>query len=189
MKKNFRQKNKGPAPYEAGGFRLGFTLIETLVALSIFTVSILGLFGVLTRGSADINYAKQKMAASYLAQEGIEYVRNMRDTYVLYEKDFIQFRNDLNPCTSNGNACGFDTVFPHDVTGCNQFNGCRLYINSNGGYDTISSGIPSNFIRKIWKENVGNGQDQVKIFSTVEWTQGSGTHNVTFSEDLLNWAE
>jgi Tfp pilus assembly protein PilV len=73
MKKIFKQKNKG------------FTLVETLVAISIFTMSILGLMSVLASGIADTNYAKQKIVASYLAQEGIEYVRNMRDNLVLFD--------------------------------------------------------------------------------------------------------
>src|SRR3989344_5252969 len=72
MKKLFKQKNKA------------FTLVETLVAISIFTVSLLGIMSVLASGISSTNYAKQKMIASYLAQEGIEYVRNIRDTNVLY---------------------------------------------------------------------------------------------------------
>lgn len=59
--------------------------METLVAISIFTMSILGLLSILASGISDTNYAKEKMVASYLAQEGIEYVRNMRDTAVLYD--------------------------------------------------------------------------------------------------------
>ncbi len=72
MRKLFKQKNRG------------FTLVETLVAISIFTIGILSLMSVLASGIANTNYAKEKMAASYLAQQGIEYVRNMRDNYVLY---------------------------------------------------------------------------------------------------------
>ncbi|MDD5721147.1 MAG: hypothetical protein PHT16_01715 [Candidatus Pacebacteria bacterium] len=69
---------------------IGFTLVETLVSISIFTMSILGLMSILASGISDVNYAKQKMTAEYLAQEGIEYVRNMRDTDVLYDTDGAQ---------------------------------------------------------------------------------------------------
>ena len=174
-----------------GGFSKsrGFTLVETLIAVSIFTVSILGLLSVLTQGSINSKYAKQKLVASYLAQEGIEYVRNMRDTYVLYDENFVQFRNKLNSCTDINNACGFDLTFPHDIKGCNQINDCKLYINNGGGYDTLSSGTYSGFVRKVWKENVGTGQDHIKIHSDVSWVQGSGSRNIRFTEDLFDWAE
>lgn len=64
--------------------RRGFTLVETLVAISIFTVSLIGIMSVLASGISDTNYAKQKMIAGYLAQEGIECIRNTRDNYILY---------------------------------------------------------------------------------------------------------
>ncbi|MEK7127997.1 MAG: hypothetical protein AAB933_00330 [Patescibacteria group bacterium] len=186
MIKFFKQKNKGPAPYEAGGFRSGFTLVETLIAVSIFTVSILALMSVLASGIANTNYAKRKMIASYLAQEGIEYVRNMRDTYVLYNDDWNKFSNDLNQCNNGGDqACGFGAVL-YDIKRCNQLNDCKLYL-ENGNYSSTGS-IDSGFVRKIWKEDIGSGQDdEVKIFSKVEWTQGSGNYEITFSENLFNW--
>ncbi|MEK7106542.1 MAG: type II secretion system protein, partial [Patescibacteria group bacterium] len=63
----------------------GFTLVETLVSLSIFSVSVILFMSVLGSGITDTNYAKQKIVAGYLAQEGIEYMRNMRDNNVLYD--------------------------------------------------------------------------------------------------------
>ncbi len=68
----------------------GFTLVETLIGLSIFTTSILALMAVLGSGIADTSYAKQKIVAGYLAQEGIEYARNLRDTTVLYDTSGAQ---------------------------------------------------------------------------------------------------
>lgn len=86
MKKFFKQKNNG------------FTLVETLVAISIFTMSILGLMSVLASGISNTTYAKQKMVASYLAQEGIEHARNIRDNHVLYDTSsgWNNFKNDTN---------------------------------------------------------------------------------------------
>ncbi len=80
----------------------GFTLVETLVAISIFSVSILSLMSVLTNGIANINYAKQKVVAEYLAQEGIEHTRNIRDTSVLY--DGVSAQNGWNTFVSTFNA-------------------------------------------------------------------------------------
>lgn len=186
MKNFLKQKNIGQNILSN---TKGFTLIETLVAISIFTVSILALMSVLGQGISNTNYAKQKMIASYLAQEGIEYIRNMRDTKVLYDgsSGWGNFRSQLNSCNS-GQGCSFDPILPYEFNVCNDPHDCALYIN-NGGYDTNSSGVDSGFIRKIWMEKIGNGSNEVKIFSDVSWTQGSGSYNISFSESLFNWVE
>ncbi len=62
----------------------GFTLVETLVGLLIFTLTIMASMSVLGSSISSTNYAKQKIVAEYLAQEGIEYVRNQRDNYILF---------------------------------------------------------------------------------------------------------
>ena len=61
----------------------GFTLVETLVGLLIFTVAVVALMSVLGSGISTTTYAKQKLAAQFLAQEGIECVRNVRDKSIL----------------------------------------------------------------------------------------------------------
>ena len=65
----------------------GFTLLETLIALSIFSITIVSLIVFISDGVANAKFTKNKLTASYLAQEGIEYMRNIRDTYVLYSED------------------------------------------------------------------------------------------------------
>jgi len=107
IKKYFKKNNKlatgfTPTPKIFGvslrGKR-GFTLVETLIAISIFSVSIVSMMSVLGGGVSDINYAKSKMTAIYIAQEGIEYVRNQRDNYVLYNENgwekFIESSPDI----------------------------------------------------------------------------------------------
>lgn len=135
----------------------GFTLVETLVAISIFTMSILGLLIVLSNGISDIGYAKKKLAASYLAQEGIEYVRNERDNAVLY--------NATSP------QAGWDSFkTPRTIS-----------------YPVSGSDF-SGFTRSVTVGAVTGG-NEVKVTSTVTWTQGSGSFNVTFTEELYNWVE
>ena len=148
MKEFLKQKNNG------------FTLVETLVAISIFTMSILGLMSILTQSISDTGYAKKKMVASYLAQEGIEYLRNQRDTSVLY--------NATSPAVGWGL---FKTNINTTLTGY-----------------PVSSDFPG-FTRVLNADTVGFGGDEVNISSTVSWLQGSGTYSITFSENLFNWVE
>ena len=179
--------------------RTGFTLVETLVAISIFTTSILGLMSVLAYSISNTNYVKQKIIASYLAQEGIEYVRSMRDTYVLYSaangEDWSSFKGELNSCRLTNNGCGIDnsvSMIDSDfIFQCAPTSKCALFLN-NGNYAANSTiGADSGFIRRIRMDRMGLplDADETKILSTVSWTQGSGSYSVTFSENLFNWVE
>lgn len=180
----------------------GFTLVETLIAVSIFSVSILGLFSILSQGVASTNYAKQKVIASYLAQEGVEYMRNMRDTFVLYSATpsdgWTAFSSKLfNASCASGcyfndqNLNFFDQSQPMidlSIIPCFGPGGScptMLYDGATGKYG-YATGVNSGFSRKI---SVNFYADEIKISSIVSWTQGSGSQTTTFSESLFNWIE
>ena len=191
MRKFLRKKNKA------------FTLVETLVAISIFSVSILGLLSILASGIANTSYAKQKMTASYLAQEGVEYIRNMRDTFVLYDATDAQtgwnsFKSKLSSagCQAN-NGCYFDNqnlnysnpsqpMAGIILTACGASCPDLSYDSTTGKYG-YAIGVDSGFTRRIQMTSMSS--DEIKVSSTVSWTQPSGSFNITFSEDLFNWVE
>ncbi|MFA6585793.1 MAG: type II secretion system protein [Candidatus Paceibacterota bacterium] len=81
----------------------GFTLVETLVAISIFSISIVAVMSVLGSGISDTNYAKNKLIASYLAQEGIEYARNFRDNDTLNGSTWGNLQIDMIPPSFDSN--------------------------------------------------------------------------------------
>ncbi|MHB8710121.1 MAG: prepilin-type N-terminal cleavage/methylation domain-containing protein [Minisyncoccota bacterium] len=74
----------------------GFTLVEALVAVAIVALAIAGPMYSASRAIVAAEVAQQQLTASYLAQEGIEYVRSMRDDAYLYAYNY-----DLS---SGGNA-------------------------------------------------------------------------------------
>jgi Tfp pilus assembly protein PilV len=171
----------------------GFTLVEALVAISIFSVSILGLMSVLASSISDTSYAKQKVTASYLAQEGIEYLRNMRDTAVLYNGTDAQTGWDAFRASAVG-ACGTAGCYIADnrtLLACGVSCSSPLLYDSTSGKYNYTSGNNSGFTRKVivTPVTVGGVVNDLKVSSTVSWAQGSGAYNITFSEDLFNWAE
>lgn len=204
MSKYYKKLNRGSKKKLSGAsMSAGFTLVETLVAISIFTMSILGLMIVLSQGVSDTSYAKMKITASYLGQEGIEYVRNIRDTFVLYDEASSQngwekFNEKLiNESCGSSNGCYFDDqnlnyanplqpMADINVIACDSLCPYLLYDAISGKYGYVS-GENSGFIRTI--KIIVVSPNETKIFSTVSWEQGSGNYNITFTESLFNWME
>jgi len=57
----------------------GFTLIEAVVAIFVIALIITGVFTLIQRTVMDRAFAASQLQATYLAQEGVELVRNQRD--------------------------------------------------------------------------------------------------------------
>ena len=58
----------------------GFTIIEVIIATSILTIGVLGAFSAIQMIIASTSIISSQLAATYLAQEGIENVRAIRDS-------------------------------------------------------------------------------------------------------------
>ena len=103
----------------------GFTLLETIVAIGIFVTSVLAMMTVLGSNLSNLNYNKQKIIATYLAEEGVEYMRSIRDTYALYSiyntvstVGWEDFRDKILPCDStNGTTRGCYFDYKKDKSG------------------------------------------------------------------------
>ncbi|MEK7564421.1 MAG: prepilin-type N-terminal cleavage/methylation domain-containing protein [Patescibacteria group bacterium] len=192
---------------------LGFTLIETLIAISILTASILGLISISAKDTNNGNYAQRKVVATYLAQEGVEYIRNLRDAYVLNDAGGSQagwnaFKTKLTTASWNAlcattNGCYFNAdsldynnptqpITAMTITAC-SFDDCRnapIYYNSTTGkYNNSSLGVSAGFNRKISVTFPFPSANEMKISSTVYWLQNGAYVSVSFTESLYNWVE
>ena len=61
-------------------FQKGFTLLEVIAAIFVLTLGISGPFALVEQLLVSASLAQDKLLASYLAQEGVEIVRNIRDS-------------------------------------------------------------------------------------------------------------
>jgi len=78
----------------------GFTIIESIVALTIIIAAVVGPFMLVTRGILSSKSAKNRLIASNLAQEGIEFIRYYRDSNILAScvgPDGADFDEDPDP--------------------------------------------------------------------------------------------
>ena len=192
MKSFFQQKRKN---------NRAFTIVEALLAVSIFSLSVVVLMSVLSEGIADTGYAKKKIMAVYLAQEGVETMRNMRDSYILYSASgtgWSGFSSKLsgascgaaNGCYFNDSTLNFSDpsqpIIDITMTACSTNCPTLLYNSTSGKYG-YTTGTASGLRRKIQTTTIS--ANEMKISSTVFWTQESGTYNITLSENLFNWTE
>ncbi|MBI2050094.1 MAG: prepilin-type N-terminal cleavage/methylation domain-containing protein [Candidatus Staskawiczbacteria bacterium] len=156
----------------------GFTLIELAIAIFILVVGIIGVYNsfstvvVLTAGSSS------RFTAAYLAQEGIEIVRNMRDNnWIKWTQDqSTNWNYGLLGC-ENGCEADYKTGTPEDVrSGLTAFggDGNNLKIGAGGfySYDEIGGSSPTKFKRKITiTSQIVNGVDVLKVSVLVTWKE------------------
>lgn len=172
----------------------GFSLVETLVAITILLIVVTGPLKISTNTAQSTSFSSEQVEAFLLAQEGLELAQKARDDLML---DY--FASDAgNPWGDfiDVEAGDFETCF--EPTGCglelddddsagelktpvdcaNSFNKCRLYFNPNGDkarytYIKTSGGIDNEDTKYTRVIKMSESGDQVRVISTVTWYTGS----------------
>jgi type II secretory pathway pseudopilin PulG len=94
----------------------GFTLIETFVAITILMIAVLGPMSTIAKFYADSTYAKNQIAATFLAQDGMETVINL-----------IRNNTELRRQALGGGAnCSETADWLEGVQACKEENGCKV---------------------------------------------------------------
>jgi prepilin-type N-terminal cleavage/methylation domain-containing protein len=166
----------------------GFTLVETLVAITILLIVIIGPMNILTSTTRSTSFASEQVVAFFLAQEGVELIQLERDNQLL--ADFAagntgQIWDGFTDTSASGNlehcfaANGCGVVGDNagnaiSVIPCNSVDDCRLYLDSvssdRARYSHDSDDSPTPYTRVI--RLVQNG-DEVQVVSEVTWRTGS----------------
>lgn len=165
----------------------GFTIIELVISIFILSLAVVGVFSAFNIMSIFSADSADRLTAAYLAQEGMEIIRNIRDTNWL-DMDYCA-ANPNELISPNGKACpgtwldGFNAC----LTGCKadyraQSNGSYIasgYINTdylksdNNGFYVYDGGTKeTKFQRKITIEpivNFGGSYDLAKVTTRVSW--------------------
>lgn len=77
--------------------RRGETLVEVLIALTVLVVGVMGFLRLLGVASVNNQITKERVIATNLAREGLEAVRNIRDT------NWLRFGGERRICWNNLN--------------------------------------------------------------------------------------
>lgn len=129
----------------------GFTILETIVAIAILLVAIAGPLTVAEKGLIEAVSSQDQLTASYLAQDLMEYVKNVRDDNLLNNRGWLTnlaiSQTGGSICAVGGSPCDFDTetgnALQPTLASCtnvviNSQNLCQIYLNqvNNGSSNT-----------------------------------------------------
>jgi len=182
----------------------GFSILEVITAIFVLTVGVGGSFSLIHQALAAASLAKQRLIASYLAQEGIEIVRGIRDSTWLEDRTHSPLDWDAHLCSSfpcewegdyttrvfveDSTVCGADPdtcCSNPNYSNCKVYSGTRLHRDTDGFYSYKGSGPQSIFARKIRIEDIQ--ADKIKIKVEVNWQERGRSHNFSVIEHITNW--
>lgn len=174
--KTFNDKNRG------------FTMIETLIAVAILMIAIAGPLTIAQKGLMSAIYAHDQITASYLTQDAMEFIKNIRDNNLTANPN-RHWLNKLSTC-SESTKCKIDTTTGDPNAGTAGISSCNpssiLYIGSLGYSHDSSGGTETKFSRCFYlvpsQDNVNSADmtpDEVKIVVEVSWDRGSQKNVIT----------
>lgn len=190
----------------------GFTLIETFVAITILATALAGALSLASQGFFSADVSGDQITASFLAQDGMEYVRFARDTALLSNHSwlyYLQGKTDASAvCVSaDGSAgCYFDSSQdivirpPQSCGAAPAVCPVMYYEKSPSGFYYYPSifnrgGTATRFTRTVsiispvcdTAKTLCNS-NEAKVIVRVTWSgKGALNRTVTLQEDIYNW--
>jgi Tfp pilus assembly protein PilV len=151
----------------------GFTIIEVIGAIFILVVGVVGVYSAVNFALSTARTFSSRLVAAYLAQEGIEVVRNIRDT------------NWLNGSAWDSNLPAADCGVEYNGNSClttraNAF----LRVDANGFYN-YQNGTTTPFQRRLRINKPNANAMQVTV--TVTWSESGRQNTFVAREDFTNW--
>ncbi len=170
----------------------GFTLIEVIVAILVVTVGVSAAYIVIQQIISYTYQISSRLTAAYLAKEGIEIVRNIRDTNWLQGEDWDEglkvsqcncYASENKYCEADYNdtqamtKCGIVCVDPPCVS---DFQPLKI----NSGFYSYENGSET----KFYREFIIKPGTNLEVAVLVWWIEKGKTYGpVTAQEILYDW--
>ncbi len=148
----------------------GFTLLEMVVAMALLIGGVLVVYGASARMLAHIYNNQARLVAAYLAQEGVETVRNIRDQNWA---DGLDWRNGL----SNG-------TYRAQYDSTSLLSSSTETLKLDNGYYQYDTGDSTAFRRDI--EISTAADDAMRVEVEVSWPHDGG-HSVQLEKFFYDW--
>lgn len=176
-----------------------------MVAITLLALALVGPF-VATRNALQGSYvARDQLVASQLAQEGLEYVRFVRDNNYLNNRSWLDGFNSATQnrnrcfssgatapsgyCTSNPTLGDFHTTATAMIGYTSTSTLPALHLSSSGLYYQVNPSQPasteSRFKRLVRVQQINATEARVTVW--VLWTTNRQPYSVTVTSVLRDW--
>lgn len=189
----------------------GFTLIETIVSVTILAVAIVGPLTLSAKSIQASRGARLELEATYLAVEGVEIIHSIRNNFSAVDSnaDRSGWLGTGNPpyirdeCSTGcavdvvehgGAAPVWDTRNNRALDNCDTPDKCQIIFNIPTGVyrQRGSAGIPNGgnwvatpFSRTVTVTTVNARQEHVT--SVVTYQSNGATRTIVAEDDIFNW--
>ncbi len=198
------------------GKHRGFTLLETVIALTVILAAVVGPVALITRGIFSFSFSKNKIIAVNLAQEGLEIIRLIRENNIACDQAngpaVWAWNNDADGRAMRRMKVGVDMqsfatvqcgnasiVMPQTSISCSDplLFEVDSFVENAGTYG-YRSGTPTIFRRCVEITSppgdpdrgdtpVIPPSDQMDVVSTVTWSDHGNDRSMVLQERLYNW--
>lgn len=202
MKTFYIQKNPPNTKPAPARVMAGFTLLEVLVAITVLAFAITATFTAAQSGLSAAENSKDQVVGFYLAQEAVEYIRNLRDDNALLNESvstnwLAGFAQNPSDVCYPGKACSVDVV-ANKLTACPSGPGtCAALVedlnSADATYGMYGDAYNShganwktvNYKREVTITTINSNEIAITVNVTV--TKGSSSQVFTVRENILNW--
>jgi len=172
----------------------GFTLIELLITISVITVGIIGTFTAVQQGVSVVDYSRSRLTAAFLAQEGVEIIKNIRDTNLLEGRlGTVVWNEGIDPGDSPEE---YEVVYSDvDTAGVNlgssacspncDFSNLRFLKKTDNVLYNYITGDDTRYKRKIRIEKISD--EHLRLTIVVYWTTKKGNDEFQLIQEMYKW--
>ena len=161
----------------------GFTLLEVMAAIAVFSVGILGVYALVPMAILLGSENSDRFTAAQLALEGLEIARNIRDSNWLEQNNNPSnlWNEGLDNCAA---GCEADYTTLQNIDPTLTFYGVGRYlkIDSQGFFNYANGVSTEKFKRKI---TITNEVGALNISVEVEWSKKYPV--LVLTEKLYDW--
>ncbi len=157
----------------------GFSLIEVITAIFILTVGVGGAFSLIYQTLSTVYSVRSELTASFLAQEGVEIVKNLRDCAWLESRTATNTSWLANLSETPGS-------WEADYSDFELYRSYGSYLRrDSSGFFNYSSGETTNFKREIELDHISS--TTVRVLVTVRWHITGRDKELQVVENITDW--